>query len=154
MKTYLIVDRHEDDEWYVLDYIGTSKKESIKRFQEGLQHMIELGPDDQRSYMLLCVTFLSKEEVNSLQNVVGEVLDKGSEYLLLCDVYQGLDPTTDIIFMTDGCSDVYDCFDYFLSKFNEHLERRTEEWTEQFNEFLKFKCFDIVLKDYIKNTYK
>ena len=34
MKVYIVYDRYENDEWFRVDYIGTDKSESNKKFKE------------------------------------------------------------------------------------------------------------------------
>jgi len=154
MKVYLIFDRYGCDEWYSLDYVGTKKTESIKRYQTLVKDMIDLGPDDNHSYCLVCVTFLTRDEYNILRMSEGCLIQDGEELTILSNVFQGLDPVTDLIFMTNGLSEVDDCFEEFLNGFGEKIPRDTPEWEEELEKFKNMKIYDLVLSAYLKKIYK
>ena len=154
MNVYLIFDRYGCDEWYSLDYVGTRKTESIRRYQDLVKDLINLGPDGNHSYCLVCVNFLSKDEYDLLKESEDCIIQVGEEFTILSNVYQNLDPVTDIIFMTDGLSEVDDCFEEFLNGFDVEIERDTPEWTEELEKFKNMKIYDTVLSTYLKKIYK
>lgn len=90
MKVYIIYDRYENDEWFRVDYIGTDKSESNKKFKEKyLPEFLKYGPDDCHSYQLQEVE-MTTEQYEQLLNWHDDPkmsLEYGPYYDFMCDVY-------------------------------------------------------------------
>jgi hypothetical protein len=163
MKVYIIYDRYERDEWFSIDYVGTDRNESIKKFKEEcLPDFISYGPDDCHSYQLQEVEMTQEQydtftkwikEGQSLENYGRESSDL---FKFMVNLYDetGVVGNTSVLLSTDGCSDYIDMI-HFYGK-SKGLDTEDDEVFEELQEELynDEELYQKVLKKYIKKYYR
>lgn len=173
MKVYIIYDRYECNEWFSVDYIGTRKSESIRKFKEEcLPRFLEYGPDDCHSYQLQVVD-MTKEQYEQLlkwdkdpDQKLENYGNKSSDYFnWMCELFDltgCVDQQNMILMSTDGCSeysnivryygivvkgltnDVVDTYDWVFS----------DEYDEYYEELMNDDdLFERMCKEYIKYNF-
>jgi hypothetical protein len=163
MKVYIIYDRYEHDEWFSIDYVGTDREESIKKFKEEcLPDFISYGPDDCHSYQLQEVDmdnnmykmFMKWYEEDSGPQNYG---DRSSDlFKFMVNLYDesGVVGNTSVLYCTDGCSDSVDVVHFYgqskgLDTGDDDVYYDLQE--ELFNDE---DLYQKVLKKYIKKYYR
>ena len=171
MKVYIIYDRYEHNEWFSVNYIGTRKSESIKKFKEEcLPDFLCYGPDDCHSYQLQVVD-MTKQEYEQLldwdNDNTQSLEDYGDEsspyYNFMCKVYEDCDWSNPnvVLLCTDGCSEYSSIVRYYgLIKgldsdvVNEYDWVFTDEYDEYYDELMNDDdLFERMCKEYIKYNF-
>lgn len=160
MFVYITYDRYERDEWYSISHIETNKKRAIKHFlEEDLPDFISYGPDDCHSFQLQRVQ-MTKEEYLKLCHINEEGTDEDVKEFLM-PIYNGNDYDDEIIFSTDGCSDLYEMMEYYRDNYLLHdpnvielnLDDDELDSLAYENLYNDEELFEAVLKEYIKKYY-
>ena len=159
MKVYIIYDRYEHDEWFNIDYVGTDREESIKKFKEEcLPDFISYGPDDCHSYQLQEVEMNNNqyymfmewyEEDSSPDNESSDL------YKFMVNLFDetGVVGNTSVLCCTDGCSDNIDIVHFYGQ--SKGLDTEDDEVFDTVQEelFDDEDLYQKVLKKYIKKYY-
>lgn len=167
MKVYIIYDRYENNEWFNIDYIGTRKSESIKKFKEVyLPSFICYGPDDCHSYQLQVVDMTKKEYEQLLEWDKSTSPDptSGPFYEFMCDVYDDCDWSNpdSVLMCTDGCSEYQNIVRYYgivlKGLTNDVVDTDTWLFTDEYDEYYEElmnddDLFERMCKEYIKYTF-
>lgn len=167
MKVYIIYDRYENNEWFRVDYIGTRKSESIKKFKEEcLPDFLEYGPDDCHSYQLQVVD-LTKDQYEQLlewDNDPNMSLEFGPYYDFMCEVYEQCDwsDPKSVLLYTDGCSEYPNIVRYYgmvmkgkdSNVVNQFDWIFTDEYDDLYEELMKDDyLFKRMCKEYVKYNF-
>jgi hypothetical protein len=167
MKVYIIYDRYECNEWFSVEYIGTRKSESIKKFKEEcLPRFLEYGPDDCHSYQLQVVN-ITKEQYEQLlkwDNDSKMSLESGPYYDFMCEVYEQSDWSNpnSVLMCTDGCSEYSNIVRYYgivlKGLTNDVVDEYDWVFTDEYNEYYEElmnndDLFERMCKEYIKYNF-
>lgn len=167
MKVYIIYDRYERDEYFCVDYIGTRKSESIKKFKEEcLPDFLKCNPDDCHSYQLQVVEMTTKqyEQLLDWYNDPKMSLEEGPYYDFMCEVYEQSDwsNTGNILRGTDGYSEYPNIVRYYgvvvKGKDSKKVIKLdwifTDEYEDLYEELMNDDdLFERMCKDYIKYNF-
>ena len=164
MKVYITYDRYERNEWFSIENVDTSLKRSLKKFKEtDLPEFINYGPDDCHFFLLQRVDMTKKEYeqlLSWIEDPTQTLENHGDEssdlFKFMCDIYDRVgcvDYEDDIIYSTDGCSDIFE-LPHFYGKMS-HQDTSDQDVYDRLMERL---CEDedlrkVVLKEYIRCTY-
>lgn len=167
MKVYIIYDRYEKDEWFSVDYIGTRKSESIKKFKEEcLPSFLKCNPDDCHSYQLQVVEMTKKqyEQLLDWYNNPTMSLEEGPYYDFMCEVWEQGDwsDTGNILMSTDGYSEYPNIVRYYgvvvkgkdRKKVVDFYWEFTDEYEDLYDELMNNDdLLERMCKEYVKYNF-
>ena len=163
MKVYICYDRYEHNEFFNVEYVGTRKRDSLKKVKEEiLPDFLSYGPDDCHSFQLQVIDLTKKqyeqllkwmeEENQTLENYGKESSDF---FKFMCEVYQQM-TYDDCLVYTDGCSDFPEICQFYgqLKGIDpEDYDDDTEyELQVELCDMDDDKCKEII-RQYIKENY-
>jgi len=162
MKVYITYDRYENDEWFQVYKMSTSKPKILENLKSNLISFLEYGPDDCHSFQCQEVD-LTKDEYRMLVTGLEETDtfeylgdDSNPVYDLLVRIYDEIEPDySDCILVTDGCSDWVDLIQYIIDHDPDYTgcdpDDVEQDLFDRFDDDETYK--EEWLNKYLKDTY-
>lgn len=157
MNVYITYDRYERDEDHCLFNVDLNRKGAMARFKEtDLPDFLSMGPGDCHTFLLQKVNMTRAEYTHliELKRIVDseENLEAESEigdFLTKCYADH-----TNIIYDTDGDSDMMEIFNLFIATEHPGLDEESEEYEELWQTFFEDEeLFNQYMRLYIEETY-
>lgn len=148
---YITYDRYEHNEWFSIYNIQTDEQKAIENFGNALLDFLCYGPDDCHTFLLQKID-LPNSKYKKLLKLSKESGSEREFNDLMTEIYE--DNESNWIFCTDGCSDVYDIVNYYVSQKGLDPDSDSEEVEMAKEEIYNDdELFTKMAKQYIEQNY-